>query len=320
MKSGVKLILVFFLVLSLTFFSVASEKADKISGIQRPFLGQQPPGKTPQLFAQGIISTVKSEQNGVFSPDGREFYFTRVLAGFKFVSYMMQMDGTSWTEPEIASFYRTHEGGEPFISPDGRRLFFVARQNNEGIKTKFGDIWVMEKLNDKWGEPLHMDASVNSDFHEGYPTASRDGTLYFFSNRDGSIGGFDIFYSNMVDGKYGVAQSLGSRVNSPANEFNPCIAPDGSYLIFNSPNRPDGLGQQDLYVTFRNSDGEWSEPRNMGKNMNTEYNEYSAFVTADGKYLFFSSNRMMKSSSGYRVDIFWVDARIIEKFREQDKN
>jgi len=310
-----KLICIFFLGLSIGIFSTAADKTEEISEIRGTYLGLKLPGKTPEIFAKGIISTSKSEQNALFSPDGKEFYFTKVLPGLKFVSFVMNRNGQGWTKPEIASFYSSHEGGEPFITPDGERLFFVARRNKEGNQTKMGDIWVMKKTNHKWSKPFNMDLPVNSEFHEGYPTTTKDGTLYFFSNRDGSQGGFDIFYSEMANGKYSVPKNLGEVVNSKYNEFNPCIAQDGSYLIFNSPNRPVGLGQQDLYITFQDRDGKWSEPKNMGKKINTEYSEYSAMLTADGRYLFFSSNRMMKESSGYRVDIFWVDAKIIEEFR-----
>lgn len=310
-----KAIFIFFMVLSFGIFSTSSDQTKKISEIEGPFLGQNHPKTSPVMFAPGIISTSKSEQNAMFSPDGKEFYFTRVLSGFRFVSYMMQLNGKVWTKPVMTSFYKSHEGGEPFITPDGQKLFFVARQNQKREKTKTGDIWVMKKTNNQWSKPLYIGSPVNSDFHEGYPTTTREGNLYFFSNQLGSIGGFDIFVSEIVNGEYTTPKNLGKPVNSPYNEFNPCIAPDESYLIFNSSNRPEGMGQQDLYISFQNNKGDWSRPRNLGKEINTEYNDYSAFVTADGKYLFFSSNRMMKESSGYRVDIFWVDGEIIEKFR-----
>ncbi|MGB3586302.1 MAG: hypothetical protein WBA23_07180, partial [Tunicatimonas sp.] len=80
-----------------------------------------------------------------------------------------------------------------------------------------------------------------------------------------------------------------------------------SYLIFCSE-RPGSIGKGDLYISFKEEDGSWSQAKNMGSTINTKNYEFCPFVTKDGKYLFYSSNQ----------DIYWVSADIIEQLRDDD--
>jgi len=116
--------------------------------------------------------------------------------------------------------------------------------------------------------------------------------------------------------------------------FDPFIAPDESYIIFAS-DRPDGFGGGDLHVSFRQDDGTWGEAINLGSTINSPQTDFCPSVTKDGKYLFFSSRRPYEGtypniSLAYRaeldveaenpeqnVDVYWVDARVLEQFREE---
>ncbi|MCP4723396.1 MAG: hypothetical protein GY863_00090, partial [bacterium] len=76
--------------------------------------------------------------------------------------------------------------------------------------------------------------------------------------------------------------------------------------------RPGGYGSADLYICFRQSDGTWSDPVNMGANVNSNGYDYCAILSPDEKHLFFSSSR---TGNG---DVYWVDAKIIEELKPED--
>ena len=113
--------------------------------------------------------------------------------------------------------------------------------------------------------------------------------------------------------------------------------PDESYLIVSVYGREDSLGSIDYYIVFRNQDDQWSEPINMGDRINTPgAQEYSPFVSRDGKYFFFMSTRLppdenvnddsyslkdltrvFNSPENGNSDIYWIDAGFIEKLRPE---
>lgn len=188
------------------------------------YFGQKPPSLTPEVFAPGIISTGMGEQNGMFSPDGSEFYFTvAAQPGRHYITFVMKREDDIWQKPETVSFYTEYEGGEAFISPDGTRLFFRAERAADGSTKYETDIWVSQKADAGWGIPENLGAPVNSDNAEGYPSMSNDGTLYFYSNRNDAVSGFDIYFSRFIDGRFTEPENPGKNVNSAYNEFNPCF-------------------------------------------------------------------------------------------------
>ena len=96
-------------------------------------------------------------------------------------------------------------------------------------------------------------------------------------------------------------------INTEHDEYDLFIAPDESYLIFSS-DRPGGFGNVDLYISYKKGDGTWTEPKNMGRNINSGGAVFPS-VTDDGRFLFFQSRR------GGNGDIYWVDAKIIEELK-----
>jgi Tol biopolymer transport system component len=87
------------------------------------------------------------------------------------------------------------------------------------------------------------------------------------------------------------------------------IAPDESYLIFSSADRKYGLGNADLYICYKKSNGKWTTPMNLGSKINSPSEEFCPMISKDGKYLFFLSFRSGKSYP------YWVSAKIIEELR-----
>ena len=101
-------------------------------------------------------------------------------------------------------------------------------------------------------------------------------------------------------------------INDGAASWCPWVAPDESYLIYSS-HREGEFGRGDLYINFKDEDGNWTEPVNMGERVNSQMQERFPSVSPDGKFLFFARN-MPETFS----DIFWVDAKIIEELRPID--
>ncbi len=204
----------------------------------------------PRLFAEGTVSTVDDEIGGAFSPDGTEFYFSRLVPYTTFPRLGVMCAG--WGEPQPLP---------PPVNP--------------------------------------ADSSWNAD-----PSVTRDGTLYFSSDRGGP-GTLHIYRSRLVVGKYAEPEKLGPEINSEFNDYQPWISPDERTLIFSSSgsgeppyrHRPGELSsggkpypRADLYISF-NRNGKWTPARHLEHGINSFAEEEFPFLTPDGRYLFFSSER-----------------------------
>ena len=116
------------------------------------YLGQEPPGLAPVMFAKGIVSTEANELNCVFSPDGQELFFTVWKAGQNTLMTMRQENGR-WTERTVVSFSGKYSDVDPYITFDGKKLFFSSmRPLQGGGPAKDSDLWYVEK--DKSGQWL----------------------------------------------------------------------------------------------------------------------------------------------------------------------
>ncbi|MDO3380605.1 hypothetical protein [Gilvimarinus algae] len=255
-----------------------------------PYLGQKSPGAVPQVFAPGTVSSAGWETGGVFSPDLKEFYFIRKnQESNQQEIVVIENEGSRWNESVFSP--RT---GTPLFSPDGNTMHLGTRYRT--------------RTADGWSEMAELDPPLNN-----YPimrlTASSEKT-YFFDEFKQDLTG-DIRYSKIVDGKHQAPQLLGSHINS-GKSFHPFVAPDESYLIFDSK-RSGGYGDSDLYISYKLKNGSWSNPINLGEKINTEGWEAVASVTSDGKYMIF--NRNPTPGNHENVDIFWVNADFIQSLR-----
>ncbi len=300
------------------------------------YLGQQPPGSTPELFAEGVVSTRNNERDAAFSPDGSEFYYSLKGPSF-FTIIRVRREGDRWLPPEVAPFSGRYQDLEPCFSPDGRRLYFVSNRPLEGRgEPKDFDIWFVERQGVTWGEPQNIGAPVNSEKNEFYPSFSDDGTLYLTAAYRNSLGGEDIFAARRQGDRFLPPENLGPAVNTEGGEFNSFVAPDGSFLIFTTTGRGSGSGGGDLWVSFRKDDGGWAEAQNMGESINSPALDYCPSLSPDGKYLFFTSLRsdygayspvpltyteILKGLAGPRNgngDIYWVNAAVIDSLKSDE--
>jgi Tol biopolymer transport system component len=240
---------------------------------------------TPRLFAEGIINAAGDDYNPTFTADGKIVYFTRRKDRKGNESIMVSnLEKGKWSEPKIASFSGKFYDKEPFVSPDGKRIYFASmRPNGRDAKNNF-DIWIVEKNANGWSEPVNL-TEINSDGYDNYPAVAADGTLYFSSKRQGSRE-IDLYRSRFINGKYQTPENLGDIINTDATEADPYVSPDQSYIIFSS-DRNGGEGEGDLYVSF-NRNGSWTVPQSLGKTINTAEYEYTPLVSPDGKTFYFS--------------------------------
>ncbi len=267
------------------------------TGLLGPYLGQKPPGRRPEVFAPGIVSSAKAIEFGAaFSPDGREMYFTRRIDGGQNTIMVSRWEKDGWTAPEEAAFNKGFPSNEPYITPDGSKLYYGCNRARPGADRAEYAIWVVERTaGGAWGEPRYHGPGM-------FVSAARNGNLYMTDiTRLASPDRPVVIYPWTGD-RFGAPQRLGGGVNSPVVADHAFVAPDESYILFDSPVRPGGQGGYgDLYVCFRGRDGAWGEAYNLGDMINTPATNFGPMVTPDGKFIFYCTCR----------DIYWVSAEIL---------
>lgn len=180
--------------------------------------------------------------------------------------------------------------GAPSISADGQWFYFTACQRPDG-KGKC-DIYKTRKTGNRWETPINLGSPVNTGAWESQPSVTADGrTLYFVSNRRGTKGKMDIWVSNLQnDGKWTTPKNLGDTINSYGKEMSPFIHPDGKTLYFTSDEHI-GFGDQDIFMSRKDKNGNWSKPMNLGYPINTAKEERGLFINNKGDYAYLTASR-----------------------------
>ena len=265
-----------------------------------PYLGQKPPGMTPEIFAPGFISRAGFRDYGItFSRKGDLLLYTCDPVGSdKHSIYFSSLDDGFWSPPRPIPFSADHSIGEPVFSPLSDRIYFGQLRANAGGNLE-PYVCVTRMTPGGWDDPVVL-------FPGLFASETRDGTLYFTSV---TLGGkptekSEIARSERVNGRYIEPELLGVEVNTEFNEFHPFVSPDESYLIFDS-DRPGGFGGYDLYVAYKDQTGRWGKAANLGREINSDQYEGVATVSLDGQYLFFNRED----------DIYWASTKVIDKQR-----
>jgi Tol biopolymer transport system component len=171
------------------------------------------------------------------------------------------------------------------ISPDGREMFYTIQSNQHAVST----IIRLKKLsNNKWSSPEV--ASFSGRYSDLEPAFSPDGKrVYFSSNRPAESGApkdYDIWYVDKTGDTWSMPKSIGAPINTSANEFYPSIASNGS--IYFTAEYDNSVGKEDIYVS-RWVGGAFTTPAPLDTAVNSKLWEFNAFVTADEKYIVFTS-------------------------------
>ena len=256
----------------------------------------------PVLFAPNVISDNNEQWRITFSPDGKTAYFAESPEFFPFTRratiYVSTFEHGEWTEPVVAPFSGQYSDIDPFLSPNGQRLYFSSIRPVDGVMRGDIDLWMVERTSDGWSEPIHLGPELNTPTaDELYPSVDANGTLYFASGPFFPQPGrhWDIYSAERDGDGFAPRVALGPGVNTvpsasdphlqAAWEFNPEISVDGKTLVFTSL-RPGGFGLGDLYVSHL-VDGEWTPAENLGPVVNTASDEYHPTLSRDRRELYF---------------------------------
>jgi outer membrane protein OmpA-like peptidoglycan-associated protein len=248
------------------------------------------------------INSVYSDYHPSLTVDENLLIFTRMRPSDELTNnggspveedfyYSKRVDGSWLPAIPLGPPINTHGNeGAHSISPDGRYFFFTGCERPDGIGSC--DLYVSERLGEKWSAPQNLGDLVNSGTWDAQPTLSADGqTLVFTSRRSGGKGQADLWMTNKrSNGRWTIPVNLGDSINTELEEFGPYLHPDGQTLYFSSNGHP-GMGGKDIFYAKLKPDGTWSKPVNLGYPINTKKEELHMIVSADGKKGYFSSDR-----------------------------
>ena len=266
----------------------------------------------PQPLSKAINSSAPEYLPSI-TADGQTLIFTRRIGRQEDV-YESQLVDNAWqTATPIASINTDENEGSQYVSADGQLLVFVKCSDRGG----YGgcDLYSSEKVDGVWNEPKNMGQPINTKGWESQPSLSADGRLlYFASDRDGGIGGRDIWLSyRRASGAWAKPINLGEAINTPQSDESPFYHPDGNTLYFMSNGHP-GMGGYDLYVSRRSTAGNWDTAQNLGYPINTKGNEGALFIPLDGKTAYFAKDGLKLTeenssliASNKQPDIFRFD-------------
>ncbi|CAM1359623.1 WD40-like Beta Propeller Repeat [Tenacibaculum sediminilitoris] len=250
--------------------------------------------QSPKLFLPELFNGLPNVRDFSMSKNENEFYFTveSYLKEYSFIAYSKKVNN-KWQKPEVVSFSGQYKDLEPFLSPDGLKLFFASnRKNNDsGEVKKDMDIWYVTRksLSDNWSNPINIGSTINTSANEFYPSVTEKGDLFFTAEYENSKGKEDIYVSRLINSVYTKPIPLDSGVNSEKYEFNAFVAPDESFIIFTSYGRKDDLGRGDLYISKKGGNNEWL-PASHLSSANSNKLDYCPFVDLQTNTLYFTSN------------------------------
>jgi hypothetical protein len=259
------------------------------------------------------------------------------------VAYVVPVDGSEswkkdsapprqqvvWKKPESLDDLIPQEGDvrelvTPRLADHGSTLY-LARRDKSGQS----DLFRSRNVSGQWSQAEPLDA-LNSAADELGPVLSLDGRqLFFYSNRKGGLGGYDLYVADRMDEGWSEPVNLGSTVNSKADEFEPAIAPDGLTLFYASDRaerNPQAEAKQkkndrpawtttlrfrrrastfDLYMAHRDAaEDDWKKSTPLSDLNHPRINDGAPFVSPNGAYLYFASDRPARQGEAPNLDLY----------------
>ncbi|RDY57742.1 TolB family protein [Flagellimonas nanhaiensis] len=265
-------------------------------------------GVTPIRLEVDNLTTSGVEYGGSLSMKNGEIFYTRATEDFseRQITRSRFVNGI-FSEPErvkIGGEYYT-DASDVQITENGDYLYFKMRGNvPDDVSRRDGNIWRSKSENGVWSKAELLPSEINSELSEYYPMITNSGNLYF--SREYEDTSYDIYVSRFEDGKYQEAERLPNHINTNLLESDAYVSPDETYMVFVRMYAEEGLGVSDLYISFQ-EDNAWSHPKNM-RSLNSNGVDGSPFVTADGKYLIFTSTRDSENPEVFdgHLDIYAV--------------
>jgi Tol biopolymer transport system component len=270
----------------------------KIKSIDSSSHISEVPVLEPTEFMPGLISTKNAEFDLIFTKDNKTLFFTRRIGEEKQKIYTSHYTSTSWSKPVIASF-STDRDEYPNVTPDGNTLYFGSERPIPGRPNKGNfdtNIWKTERINGSWNTPVPLDSIINNvqaageewPLHNENHFNTADGKTFYLCTMLRGEQGIDLYSTTLENEVFSKPEKLPPTINLEDKwEYAPKISPDGQFLFFQSYAREDGMGGDDIYVSKKGTNGQWTEARNLGPVINTSENETPFGMTSDGKYFFF---------------------------------
>ena len=278
------------------------------------YLAQAPPAYTPKLFAPSIVNTDSIEINVVFNSSYTEMFFTRII-NEKFMIHHAEFIDGKWSVPKPLQMFDEQEKAsvaiDPSLSQDGKTMYFLGISPEDHLKGSKPDIYRSQKTDGKWQLATKVGYPISTpEYAESYPLVVADGSLYFTSDRPGSLGGRDIYRAQYAgDGTFDTPINIGSEVNSEDGQRSTYVSPDESFLITaNTYTDEEGFA-----VSFK-KDGKWQQPVYFfhGETFEEDWNYCCPYMSPDNKYLFFSKRYSSPTNSGWdnviKGEVYWVNA------------
>jgi Tol biopolymer transport system component len=276
------------MLVSLSCFALAQEKALDSTEFAGEYLNQPKPGTKAVPFANGFFPKgIYSSIN--FSKDGSEAYWSSQASIYQ----SKQING-KWTKPEAISI-NSINGTCPVLSPDDKRLYFITWDDN-GAKICF-----VERTSTGWSDTHFLPEIINSTPSIHWNIAvDLKGNIYFATGRTNTD--VKILFSEYNNSEYTEPKVIENLKD--AATICPYVAPDGSYLIFVKSELE--THDKGLYIMFKKKDGGWTKETSITDIIGGR--GFSPRVTSDGKYLFFFDKSTM----------YWADASFIEELRKKE--
>jgi OmpA-OmpF porin, OOP family len=189
----------------------------------------------------------------------------------------------------------SYDEQNPILTPDGSTLFFTISNHpkNIGGKKDPGDIWFSRLDGNRWSAPVHAGKLINDGAYNAVAGVSSDGKQLFLHGHYDPAKGVARTQGISISSNLGDGWSRPVNISIPyfmnkSGTLNGSITADNSVFVF-SAETYGTHGVDDIYVCFNNS-GKWTEPKNLGTTINTQFQELCPSLSADGMTLYFSSN------------------------------
>ena len=281
----------------------------------------------PELLSKGLIverldETVNSdfsELNPLLSPDGKTLYFSRRnhpenmggVTDKEDIWYSELGADGKWSLAKNMGPKFNNENPN-FINavsatPDGKSVIILLGNKYQENGKMVAGVSVSDNLNGNWSNPMPLNIENDYNFNEkaNYFMANTRKALLMSVERDDSRGDRDLYVSfQKNDSLWTAPLNLGDIINTAGEESAPFLASDNVTLYFSS-NGFSGFGGADVYMTKRLDDTwtNWSEPENMGPDINTKLNDLFFNIPSTSEYAYYSREVAVDNADVYRVKL-----------------
>jgi hypothetical protein len=293
-KIKMKRSIVFFICTFILFGSIIAQKVG-YSIMTGKYFGQKTPGMTPEVFAPGIVSVPDVKYNTItFSSKGDEFYLYRWDGAIARILFSRIVNGV-WTTLDEVEFTKGYKAMEPHITFDNKTIYFIwDKPIPTGEQETPFKIWFSERTSKGWTEPDYAGVGM-------FVSSDREGNIYTTDMTSVMTTGKTYLSKVKIENNKFVGYEKLSIPQYDGYQAHPCIAPDGSFLIF------DVDSGHHLLVSFKKSDGTWGNAIDLA-NHGFDIMAGGASITPDGKYLFFNC----------KDQLWWVHIKVITELRPKE--